>query len=79
MPQRHRKEAFLVSPRHIILSHQGGIVTELELTGEAPGAADIYIIRYHAASHDATKVLDAGSWIGFRYRDAHWSFVEQVD
>ncbi len=71
----------MISPRHIILSNQGGIITELELTSEAPGSgpADVYIIRYHNATRDATKVLEAGYWIGFRYRDSHWSFVEQVD
>jgi hypothetical protein len=25
---------------------------------------------------DAGFLLDAGSWIGFRYRDAHWSLVK---
>ncbi len=74
-----RKEAFLDSPRHIILSSAGGIITEFELAGEVAGSGDVYIIRYHVASQDASTVLEAGSWIGFRYRDAHWSFVKQVD
>lgn len=57
--------------RHVILSSVGGVVTELERL-----QTDKYIIRYHKTSTDAVVVLDAGSWIGFRYRDSHWSFVK---
>jgi len=35
-----------------------------------------YIIRYHKSSASAGVVLETGSWIGFRYRDSHWSFVK---
>jgi hypothetical protein len=38
---------------------------------------DQYIIRYRKSSAQAGFLVDAGSWIGFRYRDAHWSFVKQ--
>ena len=62
--------------RHVMLSSSRGVITEVELVG---AASDIYLIRYHKASRDAGKILDAGSWIGFRYRDAHWSFVKQAD
>src|SRR5207244_11795428 len=61
--------------RHITLSTNRGLVTELELVG-AP-AGDIYLIRYRNASEGASKLFDSGSWIGFRYHDAHWSFVKQ--
>jgi hypothetical protein len=58
--------------RHIILSSARGVITELEKL-----QTDQYIIRYHKSSADADMLLDGGSWIGFRYRDAHWSFVQQ--
>ena len=58
--------------RHIILSNEGGVITELEKL-----ETDEYIIRYHKSTADAGIVLEAGSWIGFRYRDGHWSFVKQ--
>lgn len=58
--------------RHVILSKARGVVTELERL-----QTDDYIIRHHKSSADAGVILKTGSWIGFRYRDAHWSFVEQ--
>ena len=58
--------------RHFILSSAGGVVTELERL-----ETDEYIIRYHKSTADAGVVLETGSWIGFRYRDAHWSFVKR--
>ena len=58
--------------RHVILSSVRGVVTELERL-----PSDEYIIRYHKSSADADIILDAGPWTGFRYRDAHWSFVKQ--
>jgi hypothetical protein len=57
--------------RHVILSSAGGVITEMErLKG------DKYIIRYHKSSASTGLVLETGSWIGFRYRDSHWSFVK---
>ena len=61
--------------RHVTLSTTRGVITELELVG-AP-AGDVYLIRYRKASEGAGKILDSGSWIGFRYHEAHWSFVKQ--
>ncbi|HLH32958.1 MAG TPA: hypothetical protein VKY31_17280 [Terriglobia bacterium] len=58
--------------RLVILSSARGVVTEFERL-----QTDEYIIRYHKSSAEAGVVVDAGSWIGFRYRDAHWSFVKQ--
>jgi hypothetical protein len=58
--------------RHVLLSNARGVITELEKL-----ETDEYIIRYHKRSADAGFLLDAGSWIGFRYRDAHWSFLKQ--
>jgi hypothetical protein len=58
--------------RHVLLSSDRGVVTELERL-----PSDEYIIRYHRSASDAGIILDDGTWIGFRYRDAHWSFVKQ--
>jgi len=58
--------------RHVMLSNVRGRVTELERL-----KTDRYLIRYHKSTTDVGVLLDSGSWIGFRYRDAHWSFVKQ--
>ena len=58
-----------------MLSTTRGVTTELEVVG-APYGEDVYMIRYRDAS-EAGKLLETGSWIGFRYSDAHWSFVKQ--
>jgi hypothetical protein len=47
-------------------------VTELERL-----TADEYVVRQHKTYADANLVLDAPSWIGFRYCDAHWSFLKK--
>ena len=57
--------------RHVILSSAGGVITEMERL-----KTDKYIIRYRKSSAGAGVVLETGSWIGFRYRDFHWSFVK---
>jgi len=57
--------------RHIILSSVGGVITEMERLKK-----NKYIIRYHKSSASVGVVLETGSWIGFRYRDSHWSFVK---
>jgi hypothetical protein len=62
-----------------MLSKSRGVITEMENIPSASGADSFYIIRYHTDLSDAGKILDAGSWIGFRYRDAHWSFLKQAD
>ena len=55
-----------------MLSSARGVVTEMERV-----TRDRYVVRYHKTAADAGAVLDAGSWIGFRYSDAHWSFLQQ--
>ena len=70
--------------RHIMLSSLRGMVTEVERIGAASGAGDCYVLRYHKASVDTSMILNVGepadsmSWIGFRFRDAHWSFVKAI-
>ena len=61
--------------RHVMLSTTRGMITELEVL-DAP-SGEMYLIRYRSASEGAGKILETGSWIGFRYRDSHWSFVQQ--
>jgi hypothetical protein len=69
--------------RHVMLSSQRGMITEVELVGAASGSGGCYVLRYHKTSGDVDMILDVGdpsdqmSWIGFRYHDAHWSFVRQ--
>src|ERR1051325_3595292 len=53
--------------RHVMLSSARGLVTEMERV-----TTDQYIVRYHKSAADAGAVLDAGSWIGFRYSNADW-------
>jgi hypothetical protein len=61
--------------RHVMLSTTRGVITELELS-DAP-SGDAYMIRQRHASGGVGQIVDSGSWIGFRYHDAHWSFVKQ--
>jgi hypothetical protein len=61
--------------RHVMLSTGRGVITELELSVASSG--DSYVIRQRHASGGVGQIMDSGSWIGFRYHDAHWSFVEQ--
>jgi hypothetical protein len=71
------------TPRHIMLSSLRGVVTEVELVGAASGSGGCYVLRYHRASKNVDMILDVGDpsdqmpWIGFRFHDAHWSFVKQ--
>ena len=68
--------------RHIMLSSLRGMVTEVERIGAVSGSGECYVLRYHKASGDTGMILNVGapsdsmSWIGFRFRDAHWSFVK---
>ena len=68
--------------RHIMLSSRQGIVTELERLGGTLDS-DRYILRYHKASETTGLILDVAAtsdctpWVGFRYQNAHWSFVKQ--
>ena len=61
--------------RHVMLSTTRGVITELEVV-DAP-SGEMYLIRYRSAAEGAGKILETGSWIGFRYRDSHWSFVQR--
>ena len=69
-------------PRHIMLSSVRGMVMEMERVGVAPGAGEQYIFRRRKASTDAGTVFHSGtfpdpsSWVGFCYRESHWSFVK---
>jgi hypothetical protein len=62
--------------RHITVSTQEGMVTELELTGQGFGSGQTYMLRYHktataSASSFEISVPEASSasWSGFRYRN----------
>jgi hypothetical protein len=58
-----------------MLSATQDVITELELSTASSG--DEYVIRRRHASGGVGKIMDSASWIGFRYHDAHWSFVKQ--
>jgi hypothetical protein len=62
-----------------MFSKSRGVITELESVANTSGSGNMYVIRYHKASLDAGRIFDAGTWIGFRYRDANWSFLKQGD
>ena len=71
------------TPRHVMLSSLNGVITEVELVGATSGSGSCYVLRYHKASGDTGVLLHVGepsdsmSWTGFRFRDAHWSFVKK--
>jgi hypothetical protein len=58
--------------RHVTLSSSRGVVTETEKV-----KADQYVVRCHKSSSHPGFTLDVGAWIGFRYCNAHWSFVKR--
>ena len=65
-----------MTARHITVSTQQGMVTELELIGQGFGAGERYIVRYHkspsgSADRLEMNIPDATSspWSGFRYRN----------
>jgi hypothetical protein len=62
--------------RHVMLSTTRGVTTELELS-DVPGADASYVIRHWPTSDGVGLIMESGCWIGFRYHDTHWSFVEQ--
>ena len=62
--------------RHVMLSATRGVITELELSGTSSG--DAYVIRRRHASGGVGQIVDSAFWIGFRYHEAHWSFVKQL-
>ena len=73
-----------MSTRHITVSKQQGMITELELMGQGFGAGERYLLRYHQSASDSAIALDLGvadlrsvSWMGFRYRNDEMSVVLQ--
>ena len=67
--------------RHITLSKQQGMITELEMMDAGFAAGEQYILRYMPASDEA-NVFDLGNpdfrsvlWIGFRYREGQISVL----
>ena len=70
--------------RHITVSKQQGMITELELMGAGFGAGERYMLRYHKSASDSTDAFDFGvadlrssSWMGFRYRNDEISVLLQ--
>jgi len=68
--------------RHITLSKQQGMITELELMGQGFGAGERYMLRYHKSSSNSENAFDLNvadlgsiSWMGFRYRNDEMSVV----
>jgi hypothetical protein len=71
-----------MTTRHITVSTQQGMVTELELIGQGFGAGERYILRYHKTPSDSgdhleMSIPDATSspWSGFRYRNSEISVL----
>src|SRR5690242_11078777 len=70
--------------RHITVSKQQGMITELELMGKGFGPGEPYMLRYHKSATDSANALDFGGedprlvlWTGFRYRNDEVSVVLQ--
>lgn len=61
--------------RHIVRSSLRGMVTELERISSGDGSEERYILRCRPASATPEVIFGVG-WIGFRYREAQWSFVK---
>ena len=69
------------STRHVTLSSERGMITELEMDNAGFAAGGQYLLRYHKSDKAGEAILDittndASSWIGFRYRDTQWSFIK---
>jgi len=69
------------STRHVTLSSERGMITELEMGNAGFAAGGQYLLRYHKSDKAREAILDittndAASWIGFRYRDTQWSFIK---
>jgi hypothetical protein len=79
--RRKQEEDLNRTARHITLSNERGMVTELEMNGAASAANGQFTLRYHKTENVAAALLgagstDAASWTGFRYHDSQWSFVK---
>ena len=73
-PLVHQPDA--MRTRHITLSKQQGMISELELMDEQFAAGEQYILRYRMPAPGEANVFDLGNpdfrsvlWTGFRYRD----------
>ncbi len=68
-----------MTTRHITLSKQQGMVTELELMGEGFGPGQQYMLRYHKTASASTDVyipdVRKSLWSGFRYRNNEVSIL----
>jgi len=71
-----------MTTRHITVSTQQGMVTELELIGQGFGAGERYILRYHKTPSNLADRLEmsipdaaSASWSGFRYRNHELSVL----
>ena len=68
-----------MTTRHITLSTQRGMVTELELLGEGFGPSQRYMLRYHKTASASTEALipdgHAALCSGFRYRNNEVSIL----
>jgi hypothetical protein len=67
--------------RHVTLSTERGMVTELEMSNPGFAAGGQYLLRYHKSDKPGEVILDistndAASWVGFRYRNTQWSFIK---
>ena len=70
-----------MTTRHITLSAQGGMITELELMGKTYGAGERYVLRYHKSDGAEGAILNLSvpdssmPWSGFRYRNHEISIL----
>jgi hypothetical protein len=71
----------IMTTRHITLSAQQGMVTELELMGQGFGPGERYMLRYHRTASSSSQVFDVtvpddrSTWSGFRYRNNEVSIL----
>lgn len=67
--------------RHITVSTQQGMVTELEMMGQGFGPGERYILRFHKtrSASDRLDVADpdrtSTAWSGFCYRNNEMSML----
>ena len=74
----------IMKTRHITLSKQQGMITELELMGTGFGVGERYMLRYHRPIATTNDAFDFGAsdlsgviWTGFRYREDQVSVLLQ--
>ena len=72
-----------MTTRHITVSAQEGMITELELMGEGFGPGERYMLRYHQTESNSSQIFDVtvpderSTWSGFRYRNDEVSVLVQ--